>query len=146
MSIAIIEPEMAIVSVTQSVLLVTPGTKITTAKARLSPTATRYRLVLARRTTASPSVWPDDTGRVITRIYLTLDGTTMLLGQGSCSGGIRLDEAGTEVAEYSLSVASYRWIAGVKTSVSALASVAEIHYELELVAGTVTTTVRGEAS
>lgn len=131
---------MAGVVATRSVILTARGMIAATARIRLPPLAETVGLTLARRTTATPLVWPDDTGRLITRLVLTLDGVTIVLAQGSCSGGIRLDRLGDEIPEYSLQASSYRWVDRVKTSVIALAGVAEVHIEVELVRGTVTTT------
>ena len=114
-----------------------------TTKRKLPSTTKVLTLKLARRTTATPLVWPDDLGRVKTRILLTLDGVTTVLCEGSCSGGIRLGSGG-EIAEYQLQASQSRMVDGALRNVIDLAKVAEVQYEVELVKGAVVTTLSAE--
>lgn len=119
------------------------GATFLTSKYLLHPKMQALTVRLARRTTATPGVWPDDTGTLAVRIRLILDGVVQL-ATGQCSGGIRLRPDGSEMAQYRMTFSpTYRFSTGrciIEDAVKA-----EYQVELELLQGTVDTLLTIEA-
>ena len=125
--------------------------RLTVGPFRLDPAVRRLRVSLARRTTLTPLVWPDDTGRLAVRLTLREADGTIHTYAGQCSGGVRTNRRGDEADWYVLRVAPTVQfvrsgdVTAVQTIVNRTAS-CDARVELVLLRGTVQTAVTVEAA